>query len=201
MPRGFSEHERALIDERLRKAGREALVARGLKKTSIEELTTAAAISKGAFYLFYRSKEELFFAVIQQFELTYQTQLLAEAGLDRERPIEGLRAFLRQAFTLWRAEPLFQNFGREDYEQLFLRLPPEQVAQALQTDERFTAQLLDRWANDGVQVALEPPLLTALMRALFLISLHHDEFDPAVYPQLSELLIEMVAERIVHNLR
>lgn len=196
MPRGFNERERALIRERLLASGREALGQRGMRKTSVEELTAAAGISKGAFYLFFESKEELFFTVIQEFEAAYQHQLLAEAGLEGRPPRESLRRFLQRAFSVWRSEPLFRHFGREEYEQLLVRLPAGYAAQALQADEHFAAQLLARWSADGLQVDLDPPLLTGLLRALFLISLHADEFDAAVYPRLSDLLIDLIAGRI-----
>jgi AcrR family transcriptional regulator len=196
MPRGFREHERVLINERLLAAGREALTRRGMKKTSVEELTAAVGISKGAFYLFYASKEELFFAVIQRFEAEYQAHLLAQASLAGGEPHTKLIAFLRYAFSLWREEPLFRHFQREDYSALVERLPPTVVAQALRSDVQFAGQLLAHWAADGVASQLDPPLLTALLRALFLISLHNEEFDPVVYPRLIEVLIEMTALRI-----
>lgn len=48
----------------------------GYKKTNIEDLCAKAGISKGAFYLFYASKEELFFDVIMriQTKLVYLTK-------------------------------------------------------------------------------------------------------------------------------
>ena len=58
MPKGFTQHEKKLINERLLEQGNKQFSAFGLKKTNVEELARAAGISKGAFYLFYNSERD-----------------------------------------------------------------------------------------------------------------------------------------------
>ena len=53
MPKGFTEHEKELIGQRLLEQGYRLFSAYGLKKTNIEEIARAAGISKGAYYNFY----------------------------------------------------------------------------------------------------------------------------------------------------
>src|SRR5260221_5269003 len=84
MPKGFTEREKDLIRARLIKAGDKQFSAHGLKKTSIEELTEAAKISKGAFYLFYESKEALFMDVAEQAEQRSRQEIFA--AIDRPGP-------------------------------------------------------------------------------------------------------------------
>lgn len=67
MGKGFTESEKVIIKDKLRKAAEEALMKTGIRKTSVDELVLKAGISKGAFYLFYESKELLFFEVIETF--------------------------------------------------------------------------------------------------------------------------------------
>ena len=74
MPKGFTEHEKELIRKRLLKEGYKQFSAYGLKKTNIEELAEAAKISKGAFYLFYESKEALFMDVVEVAEQRYRQE-------------------------------------------------------------------------------------------------------------------------------
>jgi AcrR family transcriptional regulator len=63
MPKAFTEQEKELIRKRLLEQGHKQFSAYGLRKTNIEELAEASGISKGAFYLFYTSKEALFMDV------------------------------------------------------------------------------------------------------------------------------------------
>ena len=60
MPRGFTESEKEKIREKLIGACQKRWSRYGYKKTSVEELCRKAGISKGAFYLFFESKEALF---------------------------------------------------------------------------------------------------------------------------------------------
>lgn len=197
MPRGFSEQERATIRAGLLERARELLMSYGIKKTSVEDLTTAVGISKGAFYLFYQSKEELFFAVLQQFEADYQASLIDALGPASLAPRDRLLAFITRAITLWREQPLFRHFGREDYELLMRRLPDEQIAIALRNDDAFAVQLIERWAAEGITVRVEPRLLTGLMRALFYVVLHSDELPPDIAPAVIERMATMLATELV----
>jgi AcrR family transcriptional regulator len=51
----------------------------GIRKTNVEELTEAAGISKGAFYSFYPSKEELFMDILEEIEEEVRGGLMREA--------------------------------------------------------------------------------------------------------------------------
>lgn len=60
MAKSFSESEKINIKEKLISACEISWSKYGYKKTSIDELCAKAGISKGAFYIFYESKELLF---------------------------------------------------------------------------------------------------------------------------------------------
>ena len=196
MPKGFSEQERAAIRTTLHARARALLASSSMRKISVEDLTMSAGISKGAFYLFYASKEELFFAVIQEFEAEHQATLLAALGPPDAPPRERVRAFLTRAMTLWRTHPLFRHFGQDDYDLLRRRLPPEKLAEGMRDDDAFAERLIAAWAADGVMIQATPPLLAGLLRALFFVGLHAGEIDPQIDPVVLDRLIAMVANDI-----
>ena len=59
----FSEEKNEIIRQELLAEARRCAVTLGMRKTSVEQLTEAAGVSKGSFYKFFDSKELLFFAV------------------------------------------------------------------------------------------------------------------------------------------
>ena len=61
----FSERQNETIRRALIQEARHCAVTIGMRKTSVEQLTEAAGISKGSFYKFFDSKEMLFFAVLE----------------------------------------------------------------------------------------------------------------------------------------
>lgn len=56
MPKGFTDREKETIRAQMREKGRKLFEKHGLRKTSVDELTNAVGISKGAFYLFFELK-------------------------------------------------------------------------------------------------------------------------------------------------
>ena len=74
MPKAFSEHEKETIRAQLREKARKLFEKQGLKKTTVDELAQAAGISKGAFYLFYESKEELFLEILEALEADFRAR-------------------------------------------------------------------------------------------------------------------------------
>ena len=99
MPRAFTEHERTVIGKRLLQQGYRQFSAYGLAKTNVEEIAKAAGISKGAFYIFYESKEALFMDVI---EAGRNTRPPGVAGCDRSaRPISARPPFCGAQEGLW----------------------------------------------------------------------------------------------------
>ena len=64
MARSFTEREKENIKKGLQDACKRSWTQYGYKKTSVDELCREAGISKGAFYLFFESKEALFCEVL-----------------------------------------------------------------------------------------------------------------------------------------
>lgn len=60
MARSFTEREKENIKRSLQETCKRSWTQSGYKKTSVDDLCRQAGISKGAFYLFYESKEVLF---------------------------------------------------------------------------------------------------------------------------------------------
>ncbi len=199
MPRGFSEREREGIRGSLLEKGREFLTTYGVKKTSVEDLTRAVGISKGAFYLFYDSKEELFFEVLGRFEDEYHAELLETALQPGVSPGRQVRDFLKKAFSAWRTNPLFTHFGQEEYELLVRKLPEEKVRANLSKDRIFVGRLLDRWRDHGVVIDCGPDMFLGLMRALFFISLHEQDLGQDIHPAVIDFFIDLISQRVVQG--
>jgi TetR/AcrR family transcriptional regulator, transcriptional repressor for nem operon len=53
----------------LLEAGRELFIAKGVAATSLEDITGRAGVSKGLFYLYFRSKDDLLLALQDQFSI------------------------------------------------------------------------------------------------------------------------------------
>jgi AcrR family transcriptional regulator len=196
MPRGFTEDEKERIRTRLLAQARTCLATYGVRKTSVDDLVAAVGISKGAFYLFYPSKEDLFFTVFEQLETAYHVDLLARLEGATGLPVARVRTFLHQAVSLWRENPLFQHFDEAEVAYLARKLPPERLAANQQHDEAIAAALLERTRAQGLPLATTPAAFAGLLRALFFVSLHTEDIGPTA-PATLALLIDLLAAHLV----
>lgn len=195
MPRAFSPDERSRIEEGLRAAGRQAFSAHGLRRVTVDDLARAAGISKGAFYLFFDSKEALLLDLLQRFEADFQRTVLDEVLRPEFGPVESLRTLLRTAVALRGTEPLLRNLSDADAEVLMRRIPPDQAEFLREADVASARRFVDYWRAQGEPIAVDADVLTGLMRAIVLSSFRQAEIGPTVYEEVMELMIDAVARR------
>ena len=197
MPRGFSEREREHICARLMEQGRAYFSTYGVRRTNVEDLTRAAGISKGAFYLFFTSKEELYVELLQQFEAEFQARVLREIAHPAGAPREHFKQVLERALSTWSADPLFRRFDTEEYEYLLRKLSAEKAGALMRSDDLFAAQMIAAWQAQGTTINCAPPVFAALLRGFFILTVRRGDLGDEAFPQMFDLLLEMTARYLV----
>lgn len=98
MPRSFTDQEKENIMQSLQEACKQNWTKYGYKKTSVDELCKQAGISKGAFYLFFESKESLFCEVLcaEQEKICNEASMIIESQKDRYGIAKALKFIYRE---------------------------------------------------------------------------------------------------------
>lgn len=194
MPKAFTEPEKALIRNRLLEQGHKQFSAYGLRKTNIEELAEAAGISKGAFYLFYTSKEALFMDVVEEVEERFRQELFELVDLPGPSPRARLFALLQHAFHRVKTIPLLQFLTSSDFDLLFLRVPPETIQEHVAHDRAFVDELIARCQNAGIPLRVQTKDIISLLYPLVLTILHEDDYSTS-FPLAGgvDVFLELIA--------
>jgi AcrR family transcriptional regulator len=193
MPKAFSEPEKDLIRLRLLAQGEKLFSAYGLKKTNVEEIAQASGISKGAFYIFYESKEALFMEVIEQVETRVRRDVLALIDQPGPTPRARLLAILQKSFSLFKSTPILKFFTGADVDLLLRRLPPGKFQQHLSADQGFFDALITRCRAAGIPILLPPSQIVGLLYPFVLILLHEDDLVMQNLGAGAGPLLELVA--------
>ncbi|MCI3921024.1 TetR/AcrR family transcriptional regulator [Paenibacillus sp. TRM 82003] len=199
MARRFTELEKADVRENLRAAGRALFAERGLQKTSVGELTAAAGIAAGTFYLFYESKEALFFEVLQQEEERIRLTLF-ERHLSSEGPMTraAFERFLEESLFTLAEHPLIRLlYDEETMSQLFRKLSPETLAKHASSDEDALEPFVARGQREGWLREEAPATIVSLIRSAVLFSFQKDRIGEALYEPTLRLLISCLAEGLI----
>ena len=194
MPRAFTDQEREIIAERLRAAGRELFARRGIRATTVEQLARAAGISKGAFYLFYPSKEALFFTLVEEIEAALQGRLEEQAAA---APRDALRMLLLASLTARDENPLLALATSEEAVGVLRTMSADEQEAFLSRDVELTARIAGQLAASGVRLTVSPTVLAGVLRALVFVGMHRDDIGADVAPAVREFLIASLARALV----
>jgi AcrR family transcriptional regulator len=199
VPKAFSEKEKEIIRAQMRQKARKLFETQGIRKTSVAELAQAAGISKGAFYLFYESKEELYMEILEGLETDFRTRMFNFAIGRKQNAGPLLAKLFRDALLTWDEYPLLKNFGRTDYEYLARKLPPRRIQAHTDRDDKFVEDFFKRIKQKGVAVKVSPRVVSNLMKSLFFVSLHRDDLGKEAYVETMEILADLVARYVIEG--
>lgn len=176
MPRPFTEPERHEIRERLVATARVHFGIRGYRKANVADIAKEAGIGKGSVYLFFESKAVLFMAVAERVEAEGRESYLRDA---RERHLPTARARLEHLLTFRVGavdrDPFIKVvLDPEETASLVRDLPPEVATAHQKADVDFFERLLATWRDEGVEHTIDARMLTAVLRALYLVLLHRE---------------------------
>ena len=163
----------------------------------MEDLARAAGISKGAFYAFYDSKEELYFDILARARAGIQQRILDCVSQPGKPARQRLKELLKEAFSIWRTDPILANFSNEEYEHLLRKLPEDRVLEHTRGGDAFIEQLIATCRSQGIPIERDPKTVAGLLRALFFVSLHEEDVGIGVYKEVMEVLEDLVSGYLV----
>ena len=193
MPKAFAEHEKAIIRQQLREKGEKLFVLHGLKKTSVDDLVQAVGISKGAFYLFYASKEELLLEILEHIEVELQTSVLTYATRTDHNARSLVRELLHHFLLKWDAYPLLKHFDQEAYMLLARKVPADRLQRHAERDTAFIVHFAAKLEREGIPMKAPPQVVANLIKSLFFVNLHRDDLGEAAYGETMAVLVDLVA--------
>ncbi len=198
MPKGFTDQEKKNIELSLISAGKDAFGRFGIKKTSVDELAKSAGISKGAFYMFFQSKEDLYFSILGQYEKEIQNRIFEllnkDSGDDRQKMKEVLKEIIKTVEN----DFFFQRLlAKNEYDYLRRRLSPQQVEAAFQTDIDFASQLTGIWRRNGKLKVDDTELITGVLRAVFMVFMHREDVGSERFMDVIDFLLDAVIEKMI----
>lgn len=138
MARGFTEREKDNIRKRLEGACKQSWTQYGYKKTNVEDICRQAGISKGAFYLFFESKEALFCEVL----CSVQEQICDAASkiIEEHGDKYGVAKALKQIYREYDKNNFLYEADNMDYANFMNKLSEEQ-AEKIEASNDMSRQL------------------------------------------------------------
>lgn len=187
MPKTFTKNEREFIKQRLMEEAKNCLVQYGVRKTTVDELVKRVNIPKGTFYLFYDSKELLFYDVFSYFHDELHEKMLSEiASLKQDIDPHKLTELTFNLYKLAADSFLLKFMTEGELEIMLRKLPPEIAAKHAEKDDFSIERLLSLVPNLKTD---QNRVFSAALRGVFLSMLHKHEIGEEVFDDALKIMI------------
>ena len=193
MATAFTTEEKEVIRKKLHKVAKECLQRYGVKKTTVDQMAAMVDISKGSFYNFYSSKEMLFFAVLEEYQIDVMNRLTEQLGMETKIDTNRLVELLYDFYQDFRYSFMYTIFKNHEMELLIRRLPKEVITNHHMIDDRMVKEIVSR-INIRENVSLE--IVSALFRTIAMTILHIEEIGEEEFDITLKLVIQGVVEQI-----
>ncbi|TDC83502.1 TetR/AcrR family transcriptional regulator [Micromonospora sp. KC606] len=196
MPPAFSAEEKARITALLLEHGQRLFTSQGLRKTSLEELMAPTGVAKSSFYLFFDSKEALYLELMIQQSAEVKRKVIDSALLSADDPREGLRRFLHATVAELSTNPLWRRLMThpEEMQAVARKLDPARVTAMNDNPVTALSDFVADRTGRGELLAAEPAVIIGVLQCVLLVPMFAERLgDPASYPTILDLLIDIVA--------
>lgn len=193
MATAFTTEEKEVIRKKLHKVAKECLQRYGVKKTTVDQMAAMVDISKGSFYNFYSSKEMLFFAVLEEYQIGVMDRLTEQLGMEVKIDTNRLVQLLYDFYQDFRYSFMYTIFKNHEMELLVRKLPKEAITNHHLIDDRMVKKIVSR-INVRENVSVE--IVSALFRTIAMTILHIEEIGEEQFDTTLKLVIQGIVEQI-----
>lgn len=189
----FNENEKEQIRQCLLTKGKELFIQYGLSKTSIDDLVQACGISKGSFYKFFSSKEELFYVIMQNQE-EISNRLIGEHLKENRPPKELLSSFFHMAYKMADENPLLQQWFQDgEHERIVRKLPKHLIEGFAREHDKKGVVFVQALIQQGILKDQDPEVINGVMRAVLMLRLFKEQLGSELFPKIMDVIIDCVA--------
>ena len=196
MVAAFTAEEKEVIKRKLHTVAKECLQRYGVKKTTVDQMAALADISKGSFYNFYSSKEMLFFAVLEEYQIDVMNHLTEQLGMETKIDTNRLVELLYDFYQDFRYSFMYTIFKNHEMELLVRKLPKEVITNHHLIDDRMVKKIVSR-INIRENISVE--IVSALFRTIAMTILHIEEIGEEQFDTTLKLVIQGVVEQITEE--
>jgi AcrR family transcriptional regulator len=195
MPKYFSEREKKIIKNQLKIFAVESLINFGIKGTSIDNLVKKASISKGSFYLFFNSKEEMIFEIIEEMQIKMQSEMLNKLKKIKEKTADNVTEILLDLMKKAEKYKLTELMSSGEFTSLMRKLPEEKINSHIEIDKQMVKNVCEV-LNITPEFAEE---FSGAFRGWALMVIHKREIGKKVFDKSSYIVIKGIVMQILEN--
>src|SRR5690625_3151087 len=176
-------------------ASRELFLELGFKKSHVDAITKRADVAVGTFYKYFESKEQIFYEVYQAENEEAKRQIVSQIDPDQP-PKEMMKQFLKAIIQMSDDNAILAEWYKNtEVSKLIMEYIQEPDFWQNSYVYSFLIEHIKRWRKSGAfRQDIDLDTMLALFNALVVVDNHKEEVGSQHYPQVLELLAEMIVD-------
>jgi len=172
-------------------------IQNGFKETNISAITKAAHVAVGTFYLYFDSKEQLFMEIFQEENSALKQHCLAALDLTQS-PLNVIRQMLALNQEGIQSSPILREWYHSDeFRKIEKAYREEHSIESLNFLYDAFLDLVRRWQAEGTMRAdIDSNMIMMMFAALINIDTHKDEIGMEYFPDLLNLMTELLLKSL-----
>lgn len=168
---------------------------KGFKDTNVAEITREAGVAVGTFYLYYSSKEKLFFDVFMEENLKLK-QLCLDSLDYSASPQTIIEQMLRINMEGFATNPILRQWYQSNvYQKLEQVFRKENAMDSMTFLYDVFLVLVERWQAEGkMRRDIDSKMIMMLFAAIINVDTHKDEIGLEFFPELLQIMTSLVLQ-------
>lgn len=178
-------------------AAKRLFIENGFKETNISAITKAAHVAVGTFYLYYSSKEQLFMEIYKEENAALKQRCLFKLDLTQS-PLIVIRQMLRMNHEGIQSNPILREWYRcDEFRKIEKAYREEHAVESLNFLYDAFLELILRWQAEGkMRADIDGNMIMMMFAALVNIDTHKDEIGMEYFPELLNLMTELLLKSL-----
>lgn len=196
MPK-FTEIEKERIKIEMMQAAHKSFIAKGLKNTSIEDITSSVSIAKSSFYVFFESKEMLYLEL-----LALEGQEIEKKVWPKVEQAKDVRAAIK-AYLFAMASELESNIltqrlitDLEEYKMVARKVNPQYVATKTLRSIVPLMEFIIKNKESKKLINEDVEVIAGVIRSTLAMIIHKKDVSEDIYPKVQEILFNAIANEL-----
>ncbi|MBG9589036.1 TetR/AcrR family transcriptional regulator [Cytobacillus firmus] len=196
MPK-FSEAEKERIRQDMLRNAHQLFITKGLKNTSIEEITSSVCIAKSSFYVFFESKEKLYLELLTLEGERVETQVWPKVKQEKDTG-RAITVYLHEMSSALESNVLTQRLitNLEEYRLVSRKLNHEYTA----TKNLRSIVPLMEFIKENKElnkiINKDTEVIAGVIRACLAMVIHKKDLGEMIYPEVQEILFNAAANEL-----
>ncbi|GKU84393.1 TetR/AcrR family transcriptional regulator [Niallia sp. NCCP-28] len=196
MPK-FTEIEKESIRLEMMRTAHQCFITKGLKNTSIEEITSSVSIAKSSFYVFFKSKEMLYLELLVSEGEEIERRIWTK--VEQEKDVRGaIKVYLHEMSSALEANILTQRLitNLEEYNMVSRKIDPQYAASKTLRSIVPLIEFIKK--NKGLKKIINEDIevIAGVIRACLAIIIHKKDVGEEIYPKVQEILFQAIANEL-----